>query len=83
VREAHNSCELAKSQLAVAKAKSEDYAARAGEGLIKYSDSLDARAELYAAEVANVRASFAEQITIENLRYVMGENSDKINNTLE
>lgn len=83
VREAHNSCELAKSQLAVAKAKSEDYAARAGEGLIKYSDSLDAKAELYAAEVANVRASFAEQIAIENLRYVMGENSEKINNTLE
>lgn len=83
VREAHNSSELAKAQLAVAKAKAEDYAARAGEGLIKYSDALDAKAEMDAAEVANVRASFAEQIAIENLRYVMGENSPKLDNSAE
>lgn len=83
VREAHNSCELAKAQLAVAKAKAEDYSARAGEGLIKYSDALDAKAEMDAAEVANVRASFAEQIAIENLRYVMGENSPKLENSAE
>lgn len=79
VREAHNASELAKAQLAVAKAKAQDYAARAGEGLIKYSDALDAKAALDAAEVVNVRASFAEQIAIENLRYVMGEQNTNVN----
>lgn len=79
VREAHNASELAKAQLAVAKAKAQDYAARAGEGLIKYSDALDAKAALDTAEVVNVRASFAEQIAIENLRYVMGEQNTNVN----
>lgn len=79
VREAHNASELAKAQLAVAKAKAQDYAARAGEGLIKYSDALDAKAALDAAEVVNVRASFAKQIAIENLRYVMGEQNTNVN----
>ena len=79
VREAHNASELAKAQLAVAKAKAQDYAARAGEGLIKLSDALDAKAALDAAEVVNVRASFAEQIAIENLRYVMGEQNTNVN----
>ena len=79
VREAHNASELANAQLAVAKAKAQDYAARAGEGLIKYSDALDAKAALDAAEVVNVRASFAEQIAIENLRYVMGEQNTNVN----
>ncbi|MBO7298965.1 MAG: TolC family protein [Kiritimatiellae bacterium] len=79
VREAHNASELAKAQLAVAKAKAQDYAARAGEGLIKYSDALDAKAALDAAEVVNVRAGFAEQIAIENLRYVMGEQNTNVN----
>ena len=79
VREAHNASELAKAQLAVAKAKAQDYAARAGVGLIKYSDALDAKAALDAAEVVNVRASFAEQIAIENLRYVMGEQNTNVN----
>lgn len=82
VREAHNASELAKAQLAVAKAKAQDYAARAGEGLIKYSDALDAKAALDAAEVVNVRAGFAEQIAIENLRYVMGEQNTNVNSSI-
>lgn len=83
VREAHNNSELARAQLQVARAKAEDYSARAGEGLIKYSDALDAKSEMNVAEVANIRASFAEQIAIENLRYVMGENFHVINNAEE
>lgn len=72
VREARNSRSLANAQLEVAKAKAADYSARAAEGLIKYSEALDAIAAQNVAEVANIRASYSEYIAIKNLLYVMG-----------
>lgn len=56
----------------VAKAKFEDYDAKAREGLLPLSDALDARSEMEVAQVALLRATYAERLAIANLELAMG-----------
>ena len=56
----------------VAKAKFEDYDARANEGLLPLSDALDARSEMEAAQVALLRGTYAERMAIAHLELAMG-----------
>ncbi|MDD4060756.1 MAG: TolC family protein [Kiritimatiellae bacterium] len=56
----------------VAKAKFEDYDAKANEGLLPLSDALDARSEMDAAQVALLRGTYAERMAIAHLELAMG-----------
>lgn len=56
----------------VHKAKFEDRAARAAEGLLPLSDALDARAEMDLAQVALVRSRYDERIAAANLALAIG-----------
>ena len=56
----------------VAKAKFEAYDAKAREGLLPLSDALDARSEMEVAQVALLRATYAERMAIANLELAMG-----------
>ncbi len=56
----------------VAKAKHEDYAARAAEGLKPLSDALDAQAVMNLAQVQMVQSRYQKQIAIANLKLAMG-----------
>jgi outer membrane protein TolC len=56
----------------VAKAKFEDYDAKANEGLLPLSDALDARSEMEAAQVALLRGTYAERMAIAHLELAMG-----------
>lgn len=56
----------------VARARHEDYAARADEGLKPLSDALDARAAMDLAQVSMVQSRYQERIAIANLELAMG-----------
>jgi outer membrane protein TolC len=56
----------------VAKAKFEDYDAKANEGLLPLSDALDARSGMEAAQVALLRGTYAERMAIAHLELAMG-----------
>lgn len=72
VDDAIDATRLVRRAYEVAKAKFEDYDAKAREGLLPLSDALDARSEMELAQVAMVRATFAERLAIANLELAMG-----------
>jgi len=72
VRDATAAAHLRQRAYEVAKAKYEDYAARAEEGLLPLSDALDARGAMDLLQVAAVRSRYQERIAVANLELAMG-----------
>jgi outer membrane protein TolC len=72
VDDAAENARLLRRAYDVAKAKSEDYDARANEGLLPLSDALDARSAMEAAQVALLRGAYAERMAIAHLELSMG-----------
>ena len=72
VRDAHEAVAIRQKAYDVFSAKYADRANRAEEGLLPLSDALDARTEMDLAQVALIRARYAETTAIANLELAMG-----------
>ena len=72
VEDARQSAGVLKTSYDAAVGKAEDLEARAKEGLVPLSDSLDANAERDLAQVEYLQSKYREIVAIENLRLAMG-----------
>lgn len=72
VRDAREAVAIRQKAYDVFSAKYADRANRAEEGLLPVGDALDARAEMDLAQVALIRARYAETTAIANLELAMG-----------
>ncbi|NLB66005.1 MAG: TolC family protein [Lentisphaerae bacterium] len=70
--DAREAATLAQRAYEVAAAKSADYDAKSGEGLLPLSDALDARADKDLAYVDLVRSRHQERLALANLELAMG-----------
>lgn len=71
-RDATETARLAQAAFTVSQNKLADYEARLKEGLIPLSDALDVRAEMDAAQIRFLQASYLERIALSNLELAMG-----------
>lgn len=72
VKDAAENAKLSQRAYDVAKAKFEDYDAKAKEGLIPLSDSLDARSVMEQAQVSLLQGKYQERLALANLELAMG-----------